>query len=89
MKNGTRSSNLCIFPGPISPIFPNVTNNPTGPLIKNLGSKYPVENWGKFEVSRGSKKIGYFLGLLCVSTAVVRESNGSTGRWCLDKAVLT
>ena len=45
-----------------SPFFVKVTNFPAGPLIKKLVSKYPLEKWGKFEVSRGIQKIGHSLG---------------------------
>ena len=49
---------------PFPPFFLKATCFPTGPLIKNLLSKYPDGKMGKMEVSGGIRKTGYFLGLL-------------------------
>ena len=48
---------------PFSPFFLKATCFPTGPLIKNLVSKYPDGKMGEMEVSGGIRKTGYFLGL--------------------------
>ena len=65
VKNGTRSGNFCIFPGPIFPIFPQGHQFRYRAVNKKkVVSKYPVDKWPKFEVSRDIQKIGYFLGLL-------------------------
>ena len=50
--------------GTISPIFPKPMSL-RGHQFQKLASKFPVEKWGKFEVSRGIQKIRYFLGSPC------------------------
>ena len=49
---------------PFSPFFLKATCFPTGPLIKNLVSKYPDGKMGEMEVSGGIRKTGYFPGLV-------------------------
>ena len=48
------------------PFFLEVTNFRTGPLRKQFASKYPVEKWGKIEVSEKLDSSGPWCVCVCV-----------------------
>ena len=71
---------------PFFPFLRNATCFPTGPLIKNLVSKYPDGKMGEMEVSGGIRKTGYFLGLgkgaLVMGTWGERGTVTPSPNWC-------